>query len=301
MARQGFQTATFGDHALARRLEGDEDRWSIEWAKTYARLYPDSGTATEAIGSGHAVFAGVGSFMSQAKGLGMDGPLSPEDLDRLDDFYRSRGCPAKVVVCPLADPSLLEIGRRGYRVLEFENVLARSLTGGERLCDESPMSFIGEGVVIRAASQGEEELWARTSARGFFGDGDAVEAFLPIFRSMAYLPGASLYLAWIGGEPVGAAGLGVRDGLGGIFGASTLPSYRRRGVHGALIGARLAAAREAGCDLAWVGAKPASDSQRNLERFRFRTVYTKANLIREWESRGGSTMPEPSSALEPGG
>jgi hypothetical protein len=49
----------------------------------------------------------------------------------------------------------------------------------------------------------------------------------------------------------------------------------------ALLQARLAAARRAGCDLAVVGTSPGSDSQRNIERAGFTLAYTKVIMVRE--------------------
>jgi GNAT superfamily N-acetyltransferase len=65
--------------------------------------------------------------------------------------------------------------------------------------------------------------------------------------------------------------------------ASTLPALRGRGVQGALIAARLAAARDAGCDLAFAGTAPGSASQRNFERCGFAPVYSQALLVKRFE------------------
>ena len=54
--------------------------------------------------------------------------------------------------------------------------------------------------------------------------------------------------------------------------------HRKLGVQYALIAARLAAATEAGCDLAVVYTEPGSESQRNVERLGFRLAYTKVTM-----------------------
>jgi hypothetical protein len=51
-------------------------------------------------------------------------------------------------------------------------------------------------------------------------------------------------------------------------------------VQMALLQARLAAARKAGCDLAVSMTGPGSDSQRNIERAGFRLAYTKASMVK---------------------
>ena len=47
-------------------------------------------------------------FVNQAMGLGFDGPVSNDDLNRLVEFFTSRGVEPKVELCPLADESLVK-------------------------------------------------------------------------------------------------------------------------------------------------------------------------------------------------
>ena len=72
--------------------------------------------------------------------------------------------------------------------------------------------------------------------------------------------------------------MAVHDRVASLFGASTRVPHRNLGVQHALIAARLAAATEAGCDLAVVDTEPGSDSQRNVERLGFRLGYTKVTM-----------------------
>ncbi len=66
-----------------------------------------------------------------------------------------------------------------------------------------------------------------------------------------------------------------------LFADSTLEKYRGRGLHLALIRARLQHAAELGCDLATASTAPGSTSQRNYERAGFRVIYTKLNMQRD--------------------
>ena len=81
---------------------------------------------------------------------------------------------------------------------------------------------------------------------------------------------------------MGGASLSLHEGIAGVYGASTLPAFRNRGVQTALLHARMAAAAAAGYDLAMTSALPGSASQRNIERQDFRVVYTRSKFIREW-------------------
>jgi ribosomal protein S18 acetylase RimI-like enzyme len=61
--------------------------------------------------------------------------------------------------------------------------------------------------------------------------------------------GWSLYLARVNGRPAAAATLYVRDGIGYLADSATDPSFRRRGLHIALLQRRLRDAGVAGANL----------------------------------------------------
>jgi len=65
----------FVDKAFARRLEATEEVPQVHHARLYQKLYPEVSAAAEEISGGHMVFAGVGSPIGRAVGLGLDGPV----------------------------------------------------------------------------------------------------------------------------------------------------------------------------------------------------------------------------------
>ncbi|WP_433601339.1 GNAT family N-acetyltransferase [Nocardia sp. CA-135953] len=87
-------------------------------------------------------------------------------------------------------------------------------------------------------------------------------------------------LAMIDGKPAGGASLRLSDGVAQLCGAATLPEFRRRGVQGARLSMRLAAAAAAGCDLAVVTTLPGSKSQQNVQKLGFQLLYPRAVLVR---------------------
>src|SRR5712691_2058958 len=97
----------FADLALARRVEIADAVGAVEFAWTHGRLYSDVGAAAMLVAGGQAVYAGVESPLTQAVGLGLHGPVMDADVDAMEEFYRSRGAPVNIEVCPLADASLL--------------------------------------------------------------------------------------------------------------------------------------------------------------------------------------------------
>src|SRR5713226_4603866 len=99
----------FADLALARRIEAGEAHVAGEWAQAHARMFPERGTVAEVVAGGCAVFAGVGSPITQAQGVGMNGPVAEAELDQIESFYASRGSRVPIILCPLADPSLLQL------------------------------------------------------------------------------------------------------------------------------------------------------------------------------------------------
>ena len=66
-----------------------------------------------------------------------------------------------------------------------------------------------------------------------------------------------------------------------MSGAGVLPRYRGLGVQRALIAARLRIARAAGCDVAGSSTRPATVSQKNLQRLGFGILYPKVVLVRD--------------------
>jgi GNAT superfamily N-acetyltransferase len=265
----------FVDLELARRLECAAHS---EPAAPASEVPSPGGRARMQIAGGIAVFAGVNSPVTQAEGLGLNGPVSDEEFAQLEEFFRSRGSAVVIEVCPLADPSFAEaLGKRGYRIVEFTNVLVRELLGPfEKFPRFAP------DVTARLANPKEARLFAETVGWGFADHFPLTEELVASVQSFLSGVGKFPYLAFF--DRVAAAGgtLTIRDGLAGLLGASTLPKFRNRGVQSALISVRLVAARDAGCNLAMSVTQPSSGSQRNLERQGFRVVYTRAKFIREW-------------------
>jgi GNAT superfamily N-acetyltransferase len=266
----------FADLELARRLEAADAWFKAAYAEAQAALCPEVGAAVEAVGGGYAVYAGAGSPLNRAVGLGMSGPVSTDELQRAEAFFHSRGAAAWVDLCPLADPSLLAwLDDRGYRLAEFKNVWARPLRRGESFPLPPP------GVQVRVAGPEEAELWIRTVSRGFAGREELRPEDLEIATPNFYMSGGTCFLAWVDGEPAGGGAMATCQGLAAFFSASTRPALRGRGVQTALLHARLAAAAAAGCDLATVQTAPGNASGRNVERCGFRLAYTKVALVRE--------------------
>jgi GNAT superfamily N-acetyltransferase len=152
----------------------------------------------------------------------------------------------------------------------------------EPLPTEPPQAGLSQpGIVVRPIRPDEADLWVRTAFQGGLDSDDARPARTAIIAAYPYMAHSVCYLAWLDGQPAGAGTLALHAGVAELFGASTRPRFRGRGVQTALLAARLADAARAGCDLATVHTEPGAASQRNVERFGFRLAYTRLMLRRE--------------------
>ncbi|MFY9569846.1 MAG: GNAT family N-acetyltransferase, partial [Blastocatellia bacterium] len=95
----------FADLALARRLETTDALAGVEFARAWARSSSYTGEVVLPVAGGYAGFGGVESPLTQAFGLGLNGPVTEVDLSALEEFYRSHGSAVNIETCPLADPS----------------------------------------------------------------------------------------------------------------------------------------------------------------------------------------------------
>jgi GNAT superfamily N-acetyltransferase len=268
----------FADIELARRLETTDALAGVEFARSWARLNSFTGEAFLPVAGGYAGFGGVDSPVTQAFGLGLDGPVTEADMAAMEEFYRTHGAPVNIETCPLADPSLLKLlNEREYRPFEYSNVFVRELTEDDSRVWPDPAS----SVLVRSPAEDEAEGYSLLVMKSFFGDADIPPRFLDVFVSCFYAKGAYFFQADVDGVPAGGGMMSIHQGVASLGGAGTLPEFRNRGVQRALLLARLAQAARLGCDLAMVATGPGSGSQRNVERLGFRVVYTRTKFLKD--------------------
>ncbi|HWR51414.1 MAG TPA: hypothetical protein VN428_09925 [Bryobacteraceae bacterium] len=265
--QDAFSTA---DLALARRIEAAEAANGFAIARAIAAASPELNAAAEPFLGGVAMFGGVGSPMTHALGMGMCGPIDEAELDRMEAFFRDRGSPVLIDLCPMADMGLISrIVARGYRLIEFNNVMVRRIAPGEQI--PAP------AMDVELAGECDLELWNRTIARGFQEIDDVDEAVLAMLSGSA--AASRCYLVRIGGEPAGGGAMSVHDGVAAFYGDSTVLRSRRQGVQLATLQARLRDAADAGADLAMACVLPGSGSHRNYEKAGFRLFFMRVNLM----------------------
>ena len=268
----------FSDLSLARRLENTDALAAVEYARAWGKAHSHTGLFALAVAGGHAGFAGVGSPLTQAFGLGLNGPVTDDDLQRLEEFFISQGASVNIETCPLADRSLFALlNARAYQPIEFSNVLVRELT----VEDTRVPDGANREVSVRVPGASEADDVTLTVTKSFFEGAEFTPEILDAFRGLFNAEGTACFVAEVGRTMAGGAMVGIFGGVATLGGAGTLPEYRNRGVQSALIDARLAFAVENGCDLAMVATQPGSGSQRNVERQGFRVVYTRTKFLKQ--------------------
>jgi len=239
---------------------------------------------SEQIAGGWMSYGGAGSWMNQAVALGLAGPVDPTDVDRLIDFYVSRGIEPKIELCPFAHPTLVRsLSEKGFRIREFENIMARAQKKREDLTALHPHGWPNELEIVEvdATSPDQVETFIDVSTSGFRPAGTPVTPALHMAtKSYMSQPRCYSYLAVVGGVPVGGSGLDIGDGIGCLMGTSVLPDWRRRGIQAALMIHRLEVLRRHGIQLACIHSLPGIPTERNATRLGFSMAYTKAIMVR---------------------
>ncbi len=204
------------------------------------------------------------------------GVVSAADVERVDAFYRERGCPYVLSTGPGAalDAVLEARGHtRGYGWMKFGRDLAPLVAD----------------TTLRVSEVGEE-------AGAVFGEIVATAFGLPAWTAdwIARLPGRPnwiCFLSYADRTPAGAGALFVAGDVGWLGLGATLTAFRGRGGQAALIAARIDAARARGCTAlaTETGVRVegrAAGSYRNLLRTGFVEVTVRDNWVPP--SRGGT-------------
>lgn len=186
--------------------------------------------------------------LNRVAGFGVFEPASEATLDEIVHAYRSRGIKSFFIwMSPTAESEEVQswLTRRGFKHDRNAARIAR------RTADAAK---IETDLRIARATPDDKEAIAQVSVAGF---NSTIERGRIIADSIDR-PDWRWYIAWDGDKPVGAGGLYVREGIGWLGYGSTIPDARKRGAQSAIIAARVAAAREMGCD--WVTSETAEDT-----------------------------------------
>ena len=229
-----------------------------------------------------ASFAEPDSPFNKVVGLGFDGVPSAAELDVIEKAFADQGAPTQVELAHLAESAIGELlSDRGYRLESFENVLGLALDGDQE-------RVTPPGIEVRRSTADELDAWIAVVAdASTYQDTQGLpwhdefprEAIENAERDFA-AAGGIRYAAFRDGVLAGGADFRITEGIAQLAGAATAPAHRRHGVQSALVAARLADARAAGCDVAVIITQPGSKSQENAQRRGFDLLYTRATLVK---------------------
>jgi GNAT superfamily N-acetyltransferase len=262
----GNRVSTYGEfmsfdlQTLMHRLE------QAQAAQNRALCLAEGGTSVPLAG-GHALFRKEGHPLNQA--LGQVEPLTHEALDQAEALLGRGGHPTVLEVCPiLTDDSWKVLAARGYRVQQFQHLLARPL-------GEDAFSVSCE---VRRVRSHEFETFSKVVSASFAGL-DAWQEHVPFF-TLPPTEGVSSWMVSVDGAPAGGGTLGLFDGVALLAGDGVLPRFRGRGLQKALIAARLKWAVAAGAEWACASTLPSTHSQRAYEACGFRVMYPKVEMAK---------------------
>jgi GNAT superfamily N-acetyltransferase len=273
----------FCDTALAARIERAEVELIASASDASRSRRADTEGFVIPIAGGAASFAEADSPFNKVAGLGFGGVPSTAELKEIEQAFARCGAPVQVELAHLADRAIgALLTERGYRLVSYENVLGRAI-------DSEPDRVIAPGVEVRPSGDDEFEPWFEAVADGVaHPDAEGVPSHEEFPREVVeraerdlVAAGVTRYVALCDGVVVGGGGVHMAAGIAQLTGAATAPSHRRRGIHSALLSARLADVAAAGCDIAVVTTQPGSKSQQNVQRRGFDLLYTRAVLVRQ--------------------
>ena len=247
-------------------------------ARRLALVLSEIGGPGEAVAGGWMARDVDGSWADFAAGLGLEGPVSDADLDRLVAFYAEVGRGPKVQVTPYQHPSLVAgLGARGFVVTEQETLLVHPLHGGSPFGEDLASPPAGLGFhEVDGTDPVAVEAFQESHRLGFFGDAPLPEPMRIINQRVAAHPRVRLWLVTLDDAVVASGGLETHDGAAVLIAGSVQPEARRRGVHQAFLRFRVAEARRMGMDYAVIGSLVGGPTERNALRVGFVPAWSTA-------------------------
>ncbi len=259
------------DIELSAKLERTEGLASARFVESRARQSASSAGTWIQIAGGYAMFDGPESPITQSFGLGLCEPVTQEDFENLESFFRGRNAPVVLEVSPLATAEMLQLlTERHYQPTEYSTVMCRRIGPSARSIT-NPLHQVS----VRTIAPEESQLWAQISAEGWCEQPEFKEMIRDFGLIFASSVGATAMIAELAGEPIAAGLVFIENGVALLAGASTIPTARKQGAQSALLAARLQHAVQHGCELAMMCALPGSPSQRNAQRNGFQIAYTR--------------------------
>ncbi|MBG9451556.1 acetyltransferase [Cytobacillus firmus] len=199
-----------------------------------------------------------------------------EALDQIIDFYQGKRIPIRLEITPSNGSSdLLRIlHQKGFYQCDFHTTL---------FAEPSDIVDIpiNADIDIRRMQRSDFDLFGELYTMGFGMPGFLSQGIAENNEVLYDNRNWSFYLAFVNNEPAGIGVIYIIEKAANLAAAAVLPAFRNRGVHSALIQARIYQAITQNSELVTGQARFGSASQNNMEKAGLKIGYTKAIWVRE--------------------
>ena len=237
---------------------GPDRAAALFWAAFLRNRNVDAGTAGDGaipVAGGYAIYV-TGTRFDFALGAGSTRALRDDDLTVVEEFYAAR-----------AHESRFELDEA---VLARDGELLRARGYVEEDCTlailEGPLLSVAPSGAVTVRTTTNRRAWTDLASRAFDDDRSADGAVLRRTLQTTAAAAHVLVIASFDGADAGAAALGISGDTALLCSAAVLPGFRRRGVHQALVAARLAIAQERGAKEAALKAVADSPAERSARK-----------------------------------
>lgn len=199
-----------------------------------------------------------------------------EVLDQLIDFYQEKRIPVRLEITPSNGSSelLKLLHQKGFYQCDFHTTLYAETSSLE----DTP---IHADIDIRRMQRSDFHLFGELYTKGFGLPGFLSQGIAENNEVLYNNKNWFFYLALVNNESAGIGVVYIEERTASLAAAAVLPAFRNRGVHGALIQARIYQAITNNSELVTGQARFGSVSQNNMEKAGLKIGYTKAIWTRE--------------------
>lgn len=198
--------------------------------------------------------------------------LTSKDIQELEgvlEYYKENNTSVQLEIAPgsSSEDLLRTLAEKGLCQKGFHSVLY-----GDSM---DLIEEVDPSITVRKLNADEFDLFADLYVRGF-GLPNFIKQGIAQNNQVLYpLDSWSFYVAMVDNVPAGIGVLFIQNGIATLSASTTVPEYRRKGVHRALILERAKEAINRNVDYIVGQATFASISSNNMERLGLRIAYTK--------------------------